>query len=158
MKFIFIDDPKAIQPIIWIKRQPNVFLIHAVRIFSTLPDEPPEDLLPITPPISDVLYYALAGHRFGAPGDQASAPLARYYRALIAQMQMRIEDPLTLEQTLWLHQFQIAHKVVRDFGHSIQPYLGLYDVTKPHCPPHPLHDQRITLLFDIYELSHIMGN
>lgn len=156
MKVIYLNQP--LHPIIWIERQPNLFRVRAVRIYTGLPEEPPDDRLPITPPISDVLYVALAGHRFSTAPEQASAGLARYHRALIAQVQSPAIGPMTPEQALWLHQFNLSHKLIRDFGQYIQPWLGHCDPMKPGWPPHPHHDHRISLLHNIYELNEIRQN
>lgn len=161
MKVVYLAQP--FQPIIWIERQPNVLLVKAVRIYMGLPEDWSEDLLPITPPISDVLYYALAGHRFATSPDTASAALARYYRALILKCQVPLEPhpakPQRSERLqLWVSQFRLARKVVNDFGHYMQPHLGYCDPTKPGCPPHPRYEARISLLDNIYELAEIRGN
>lgn len=156
MRVVYLNQP--FQPIIWIERQPNLFLIHTIRVYMGLPEEPPEDLLPITPPISDVLYIALAGHRFATDPKTASAPLARYHRALIAKCQLSVEYSDNNRQALWIYQFHLARKVINDFGQYMQPYLAYCDPTKPGCPPHPHHDHRISLLDNIYELNEIRWN
>lgn len=150
------------KPLIWISITKGIYSVHQVENWQGLPATD-TGFLPITPPISEFLYIALTGHGWGVSGENISLQWARSNRAFIMKCQMTPTPICTPSQALILSQLNTARQLISDFGQYIQPWLGLYLVKRDKNNSitfqfHPHYFTRLSLLQNIYELNHIIGN